>query len=111
MNMTQNRTNYLYQFTGQILKKRLAQSPPQSKYAGQEYYVLAIRQTDHTKKSIQVFRSKLAHDQIWTAIEQGTYSGQYDFYCRNQKGYYYLVNWEQLPSNKPKPQEQDHDLN
>lgn len=105
--MTSNRTNYLYQFHGRILTKRLATSPPQSKYAGQSYYVITIKQLDHTKKSIQVFKDKLAQPSIWTAIEQGTYSDYYDFFCRNQKGYYYLVDWEQKPKNKTP----NHDLN
>ena len=103
------RTNYLYQFTGKIIHKRLAIAPPHSKYAGQSYYVLTLLQADHSKKSIQVFRSKLSQDQIWTAIKQGTYSGQYDFLCRNQKGYFYLVDWKKKPTQS-EPQNH-HDLN
>jgi hypothetical protein len=108
--MTSNRTNFVYQFTGTIIKKKSAISSPASKYAGQPYYVLTIRELDQTKQSIQVFRSKLAHDSIWTAIEQGTYSGQYVFYCRNQKGYYYLVNWGSVKPKNSEPKE-NHDLN
>jgi len=105
--MTNPRTNYLYQFTGKILQKRLAMASPNSKYAGQTYYVLSLKLKDQ-RKTLQVFRSKLAHDLIWTVIEAGTYSGQYDFFCRNQKGYFYLVNWEPKPlTTKP----QGHDLN
>ena len=104
--MTKNRTNYLYQFTGTIIKKRLATASPQSKYAGQSYYVLTILQKDQTKQSIQVFPAKLASPNIWTTIEQGACFGSYTLYCRNQKGYYYLVNWEQKPQ-RPK----SHDLN
>jgi hypothetical protein len=101
------RTNYLYQFTGKVLKKRLAQASPQSKYSGQAYYVLTIQLKDHTRKSLQVFRSKLSQDQIWTAIEQGEcLNSHYLFLCRNQKGYYYLVDWEKKPSKA-----NDHDLN
>ena len=104
--MNSPRTNYLYQFTGKILHKKLATASPQSKYAGQTYYVLSLKLQDQTRKTLQVFRAKLAHDSIWTAIKQGTYSGQYAFFCRNQKGYYYLVNWEPKPLTT-----QDHDLN
>lgn len=110
--MTQNRTNYLYQFHGRILTKRLAQASSLSKYAGQSYYVITIQLQDHTKKSLQVFKSKLAHKHLWTTIQQGTYSGPYDFFCRNQKGYYYLVNWEKAkpkPTSEPNPNH--HDLN
>ena len=109
--MTNNRTNYLYKFQGKILTKRLAQASPQSKYAGQSYYVITIQLKDHPKKSIQVFKSKLTQAQIWTTIQGGTYSGQYDFYCRNQKGYYYLVNWEPKPKNFTSEPKQNHDLN
>ena len=110
----QNRANYIYQFTGSIIKKRLAQASPQSKYAGQDYYVLTILQKDQTRKSLQVFPTKLAQPSIWTTLEQGHCFGKkYLFLCRNQKGYYYLVNWEELPSNgTPKPaKNHDHDQN
>ena len=100
------RTDYLYQFQGKIFKKRLAIAPPTSKYAGQSYYVLHIQQADSTRRSIQVFKSKLANPQIWTTIEAGECFGSpYSFYCRNQKGYYYLVDWEKRPKSK------NHDLN
>ena len=101
------RTNYLYKFSGKVLKKRLAQASPQSKYSGQAYYVLTIQLKDHTRKSLQVFRSKLSQDQIWTAIETGNcLNSHYLFLCRNQKGYFYLVDWEQKPTKA-----NDHDLN
>jgi hypothetical protein len=104
------RTDYIYQFQGLILKKRLALASPTSKYAGQAYYVLTLKKSDHTRQSIQVFKPKLASAQIWTAIEQGDCLSQnYLLYCRNQKGYYYLVNWEQKPPSPAKTK--DHDLN
>ena len=100
------RTNYLYKLSGKVLKKRLAQASPQSKYAGQAYYVLTIQLKDHTKRSLQIFKDKLASEAIWTAIEEGEcLNSYYNFICRNQKGYYYLVDWE-----KTDPQN-DHDLN
>ena len=103
------RTNYLYKLSGKVLKKRLAQASPQSKYSGQAYYVLTIQLKDHTKRSLQVFRSKLSQDQIWTAIEAGEcLNSHYNFICRNQKGYYYLVDWEKNPEKSPA---NDHDLN
>lgn len=104
------RTDYIYQFPGQILKKRLALASPTSKYAGQAYYVLTLQKPDHTRQSIQVFKSKLTNSSIWTAIEQGgCLSQNYLLYCKNQKGYYYLVNWEPV---KPKsPKSNHHDLN
>ena len=101
--MTVNRTNYLYQFQGRILTKRLATASPTSKYSGQSYYVLAILQKDHTKKSLQVFPTKLASEKIWTTIEAGNCFGKkYLFRCRNQKGYFYLVDWEELKSQPTK---------
>ena len=126
--MTTIRTNYLYQFKGKILTKRLAQASPTSKYSGQSYYVLTIQQTNQTKKSLQVFPSKLSNPQILPTLKKSSCFGKkYLFFCRNQKGYYYLVNWEELPSNegtangqqlKPKPAieksepiENNHDLN
>jgi hypothetical protein len=112
--MTNLRTNYLYQFQGKILQKRLAIASPNSKYAGQSYYVLSLKLKDQTRKTLQVFRTKLAHDSIWTTIEAGEcFSTQYTFYCKNQKGYYYLVDWEKKPSkadSSPQPNK-DHELN
>ena len=103
------RTNYLYQFAGKVLKKRLAQASPQSKYSGQSYYVLTIQLKDHTKRSLQIFKDKLASKAIWTAIEAGEcLNSFYNLICRNQKGYYYLVDWEKNPENPPT---NDHDLN
>ena len=108
--MTQNRTNYLYKFTGKVLKKRLAIASGQSKYAGQSYYVLTISE-NQSKKSLQVFPSKLASQTIWTTIEAGEcFGSNYDFYCRNQKGYYYLIDWDKKPKPSPEPKE-SHDLN
>jgi hypothetical protein len=108
--MTNPRTNYLYKFQGKILQKRLATASPNSKYSGQAYYVLTIKQPDHSKRSLQVFRSKLSQDYIWTTIEAGEcFSTQYTFYCKNQKGYYYLVDWERKPE-KAQPNNQNHDL-
>ena len=109
--MTQNRTNYLYKFTGKVLKKRLAMASPTSKYAGQSYYVLTISEENH-KRSLQVFPSKLANPDIWTTIEAGEcFSSPYDFYCRNQKGYYYLIDWDKKPKPSPEPKESSYDLN
>ena len=102
-----NRANFIYQFTGQIHKKLLRHSSPSSKYAGQPYYVLTIQLPDHTKKSVQVFRSKLAQDQIWDTIaNKKCFGSPYTLFCKNQKGYFYLVNWEKIE----KPQN-CHDLN
>lgn len=113
--MKKNRANYLYQFQGKILTRRLAKASPNSKYANQTYYVLTILQKDHTKKSVQVFPSKLASPKIWTSIEQSQCFGSpYEFYCKNQKGYYYLVDWEKTQSfnqKKPSPKPNHHDLN
>ena len=102
--MNKLRSQYIYQFPGKILTKRLAQASPTSKYAGQPYYVLAILQKDHTKKSIQVFKDKLASKPIWTSIEQGNCLGrQYLLLCRNQRGYFYLVDWKELGKAEDKP--------
>ena len=92
-----NRANFLYQFQGRILTRRPAKASPNSKYAHQSYYVLTLLQADQTKKSIQVFRSKLASPQIWTTLEKSQCFGkQYHLFCKNQRGYYYLVDWQEL---------------
>ena len=101
--MTKARNEYIYQFTGIIHARILTKASPTSKYAGQEYYLLKIIQPDQTKKTLQVFQEKLANPQIWEAIQQRQYSkGKYLFFCRNIRGYYYLVNWKQLPQEVQK---------
>ncbi|WP_147409336.1 hypothetical protein [endosymbiont GvMRE of Glomus versiforme] len=99
--MTNKRHEYIYQFYGTIHSKTLTKPSPTSKYAGQEYYRLKIIQSDQTKKTIQVFKEKLANSTIWEAIQQRQYSKKpLIFFCRNVRGYYYLVNWEEIPQQE-----------
>ena len=104
--MTKPRSQFIYKLTGSIQARSLVKSPPTSKYAGQKYYQLRIVQADQSTKTIQVFRAKLTNPSIWTKLRKakhGEFTGkQYAFHCRNFRGYYYLVDWEELP---PKPEE------
>ena len=97
--MTKSRANYLYQLTGTIQGKKPQKASPKSKYAGQLFYNLAVSLEDPHQhiKLIQVFKDKLANPEIWTTIEQGKeFQQKYLFSCRNQRGYYYLVDWEEV---------------
>lgn len=102
--MTNSRSLYLYQLQGTVVLKQAFQAPPSSKYAGQKYYRLKIALVDHSLKTIQVFKNKLENPSIWTALQaakHGEFSGQqYVFHCRNIRGYYHLVDWEELAQKK-----------
>lgn len=97
--MTKSRANYLYHLEGSIQNKKPQKASPKSKYAGQLFYNLTVSLEDPHQhiKLIQVFKDKLANPEIWTAIEQGKeFQQKYHFSCRNQRGYYYLVDWEEV---------------
>jgi len=94
------RSQYLYKLTGSILCRTPCQATPPSKYAGQTYYKLKITQPNQTTKTLQVFKDK-ANPQLWEAIEQKQYSKQnYLFKCLNFRGYYYLVDSEELAEER-----------
>jgi len=94
--MTKKRTEYLYQLTGTIQSQKPKKASSKSKYAHQPYYVLTVnleKPYEHIK-TIQIFPSRLTNPKIWTTIQPENYQQKYTFYCRNQKGYYYLINLE-----------------
>lgn len=98
--MTKQRAEFLYQLKGTILSRTLNKASPESKYAGQKFYRLRVKLEDHTK-SLQVFKDKV-NPKIWNIlrkVKRGAFSGQqFIFHCRNQRGYFYLVDWEKLPA-------------
>ena len=100
--MTKQRNQFLYQLKGTIQARTLEKASPKSKYAGQKFYRLRIVQADLPTKSIQVFRAKLTNPKIWTTLRKAKRGElpkkRYLFHCRNQRGYYYLVDWEELPA-------------
>jgi len=99
--MTKIRNEYIYQFTGTILGRQFLQAPPESKYAGQTYLKLKVVLENQPFKSLQVFKEKLTNPALWDFIKHTKpkehAKRKYLFHCRNQRGYYYLVNWEELP--------------
>jgi len=47
-------------------------------------------------KKLFVFHSKLKNETIWNALATNAYLGKkYLFSCRNYRGSYYLVDWEE----------------
>ena len=97
--MTKKRAEFIYQLIGSIQTRTLNKASSKSKYAGQLFYNLAVSLEDPHQhiKLIQVFKDKLANPEIWTTIEQGKeFQQKYLFSCRNQRGYYYLVDWEEV---------------
>jgi hypothetical protein len=95
--MTKARNQYIYQLTGTIQSKTLHKASPTSKYAGQAYYKLYTNLENQPNKVLQVFPDKLFSPSIWASIEQGQcLQKKYLFKCRNQRGFYYLVDWEEI---------------
>jgi len=100
--MTQQRSQYLYKFSGTIQSKTRRVNPKYSQY----FYQLNITCTNFPQiTKIFAFKAKLLDPQIWPILESDHYLGKtYLFSCRNYRGSYYLVNWEELTSsrgNKP----------
>lgn len=97
--MTKARTQYLYKFTGTILGRQLLKAPSESKYAGQKYFTLKVTLNNQPYKNLQVFKEKLTNPALWDFIKhtkpKELAQRKYQFSCRNQRGYYYLVNWEE----------------
>ena len=64
--MTKARNEFIYQFKGTIQGKTLYKASPQSKYAGQAYYILkvSLASPHQAIKSLQVFADKLTNPQI-----------------------------------------------
>lgn len=97
--MTKARIAFIYHLQGTITSRTSTQASPKSKYANQKYYLLRVNlQSPHQAiKSLQVFSEKLSSPSIWTAVQQGQFGQQeYLFKCRNVRGYYYLVDWEEV---------------
>ena len=99
--MTKQRAEYIYKFPGTILGRQFLQAPPASKYANQEYLTLKVTLENQPYQSLSVFKEKLTNPALWDFIKhtkpKELAKKKYLFSCRNQRGYYYLVNWEALP--------------
>jgi hypothetical protein len=95
--MTKQRNEYTYYLTGTIQTKKPKKPSSRSKYAGQLFYDLTVNLAKPYKhiKSLQVFSNKLTNPDIWTIIEQGSWGPKYTFHCRNQRGYFYLIDMEE----------------
>jgi hypothetical protein len=96
--MTKARNEYIYQLTGKISKIQAKKASPKSRYAGQPYYDLLVnlkRPHQHIR-TIQAFPEKLTDLTIWATIQRQEFAPQYLFHCRNVRGHYYLVNWEEV---------------
>ena len=97
--MTKTRNEYIYQFTGTILGRAWQKASPESKYAGAKYFTLKVVLENQPFKSLQVFKDKLIKTTLWDLLHtkpQQVLRKKYIFHCRNQRGYYYLVDWEEV---------------
>ena len=96
--MTKLRSQYLYKFQGTIQSKIRRTSKKYSQY----FYQLNIACSNlPTLTKIFAFKDKIFHPTIWPTLESDQYLGKtYLFFCRNYRGSYYLINWEELQSNK-----------
>ena len=97
--MTKTRNEYIYKFPGTSLGRQFLQASPTSKYAGQKYLTLKVVLENQPFKRLQVFREKV-NPALWDFIKhtkpKELAKRKYLFSCRNQRGYYYLVNMEEV---------------
>ena len=95
------RGKHTYQLTGTIYRRERGQASPKSKkYGGQVFYKLSISQPGWPQRVIHVFANKLLNPELWEIITQRQspcLNKQYLFTCRNNRGYYYLLDWEEIP--------------
>jgi hypothetical protein len=96
--MNKARAQYIYQLKGQISKLQAKKVSPKSQYAGQPYYDLLVnlkKPYEHIR-IIQAFPEKITNPTIWETIQRQAFAPQYLFRCRNVRGYYHLVDWEEV---------------
>lgn len=100
--MNKKRAEFIYKFTGSLLARQLLQAPLESKYAGKKFYRLRITLADKSTKSLSVYQNKLENPRIWKTLQKaqrGEFTQRkFIFHCRNVRGYYHLVDWEELPT-------------
>jgi hypothetical protein len=92
------RSQYTYKFTGTILGRQFLKAPLESKYAGQKYLTLKVVLENQPFK-LKVFEEKV-NPSLWSLLLQAkpkqVLRKKYTFYCQNTRGYYHLVNWEEV---------------
>ena len=93
MNQAKKRNLYTYQLIGQIQSLQKRTNP---KYQ-QHFYQLNLNCLNNSVvKKLFVFAPKLKNETIWNALATNAYLGKkYLFSCRNYRGSYYLVDWEE----------------
>jgi len=97
--MTKARNDYIYHLIGQILSKGKRTSQ-EEKYQGIYYYQLNVKIENKEVKKIFAFPTTLASKQIWTQLENDEYlDKRYTFLCKNYRGYYRLIDWEELTTH------------
>ena len=98
--MNKKRAEFIYKLPGTIKVRTLTKTSSQAKYANQPYYKLTITQGQQPNKTLQVFENKLTNPLIWTTLQSAQHGElskkKFIFHCQNIKGYYHLINWEEL---------------
>ena len=94
MRMTKQRSQYLYKFHGTIQSKSQRTNPKYSQY----FYQLQITCENYPQiTKIFAFKAKLLDPRLWPLLETDAYLGKtYLLLCRNYRGSYYLVNWNEI---------------
>lgn len=107
--MTKQRSNYLYHLVGVITKKKKF-LPKEGKYLGTHYYNLEVEIEGKPEiKTINVFPDRLENKTVLEIIESEQYLGKRCLLCcKNWRGYYYLINWEEIGHSYPEINK-DHD--
>jgi ATP-dependent phosphoenolpyruvate carboxykinase len=94
--MTQARNNYIYQLIGRINNKN--RRVGKKEYQGTYYWQLNITCENKPQiEKIMAFPASLENQILWKKIENNDYlDKKYTFFCKNYRGSYRLIKWEEL---------------
>lgn len=97
--MTKARNEYTYQLIGRIKSKN--KRAGKQEYRGTHFYQLNITCENNPQiEKIMAFPATLENQQVWTSIKNSEYlDKKYTFFCKNYRGYYRLINWEELKNH------------
>lgn len=93
MNQAKKRNLYTYRLIGAIQSLQKRTNP---KHSTPFYQLnLTCQNFPHIQK-IFAFQSKLKNPTLWNSLTTSSYLGKtYLFSCRNYRGSYYLIDWEE----------------
>ena len=100
--MNKARSNYIYRLIGKIQNKVKRKSTDE-KYQGTYFYQLNVSIENKEVKKIFAFPYALENKTVWEKVEKDDYlDKRYTFFCKNYRGYYRLIDWQELENHEQK---------